>query len=169
MAPDDELEELRDALAGVTPLDGGPQRVERRRPRGRRAHAPSRSSSAPRIEVETWGEYHQGLAARGDSLQLRKLEAGEWKVDRVVDLHGESEESARLVLLEEVRRARRAGQRVLRVVHGRGLRSAAGPILRNAVRGWLGSPPLAAEIVAFTSAGPLGAAGGATVVLLRPR
>jgi DNA-nicking Smr family endonuclease len=53
------------------------------------------------------------------------------------------------------------------IIHGRGLHSKSGPVLREALPEWLSSQPLSQGIMAFASA-PRGLGGpGATLVLLR--
>ena len=100
---------------------------------------------------------------------LDRLRRGEVEPGLRVDLHGFPEDEARGELRDAVRRARSAGIRCVLVIHGRGLRSAAGPVLKEALPRWLTEPPLAAWVVAFASApGHMGGTG-ATLVLLRER
>ena len=69
----------------------------------------------------------------------------------------------------ELRDAYADGDRCVRIVHGRGLRSQGGPVLKDAVLAWLQEPPLAAIVMAFASAPPAWGGPGALFVLLRRR
>ena len=96
---------------------------------------------------------------------LAELRRGRPAPERDVDLHGlDAGEAAR-----EVRRAladaRAAGLRCVRIIHGRGLHSESGAVLRDRVPGWLAAPPLAEIVLAFARGRRDG--GGSTAVLLR--
>jgi DNA-nicking Smr family endonuclease len=119
------------------------------------------------FEVERIGERVEGLARGIDRRHLVRLRRGEHEIDRDVDLHGMTTAEAKRALRAEVERAHAAGERCLLVVHGRGLHSEAGPVLREGVIAWLGAEPLAARVMAFTSALPRDGGPGATYVLLR--
>jgi DNA-nicking Smr family endonuclease len=53
------------------------------------------------------------------------------------------------------------------VVHGRGMRSEAGAVLRDALPAWLAAEPHGPSVLAFAAGEPQ--RGGATYVLLRRR
>jgi len=98
-----------------------------------------------------------------DRGHLRGLERGEFEYDLRVDLHERNATEARRLLTDELNRAFEAEQRCALIVHGRGLHSENGPVLKAGVIEWLTAPPLAARILAFSSA-PL--ADGAAVAVL---
>ncbi len=180
--PDDEPSEDRElferAMRGVDPLEARPEPPRARRPAGRRragavvsggAGDGPRDGAEPRIEVTLEGERLAGGVPGVAPRQMAALRAGELPVELTVDLHGFPEVEARGALRDGLRRARRAGLRCVRVVHGRGLRSAAGPVLKEALPGWLAEAPIASWVLAFTSAPPRLGGTGATLVLLRTR
>lgn len=96
---------------------------------------------------------------------LRKLKRGHWAVQDALDLHGATSDEARNLMAAFLIHARRAGIRCVRIVHGKGLRSAPGaPILRGKVRKSLS---LRDDILAYCDAPPADGGSGAVVVLLK--
>jgi DNA-nicking Smr family endonuclease len=119
------------------------------------------------FEVERSGERCEGLAHGIDRAHLARLRRGEQRVERRVDLHGLTAAEARRALAAELRAAFAEGVRCVLVVHGRGLHSEAGPVLRDGLAEWLTAPPLAPLVMAFASAQPRDGGPGASYVLLR--
>ena len=107
----------------------------------------------------------EGWAPGFDRRRLRPLRRGELGCELELDLHGLRREEARRALRATLRRAIGTGLRCIRVVHGRGLRSAEEPVLRTALPEWLAEPPHGNAVLAFASADDR--RGGATYVLLR--
>jgi len=84
-----------------------------------------------------------------------------------LDLHGCTVEAARIEVERFVRQARARGLRCISVVHGRGLRSAGGPVLKKALLGWIETGPLRKFVMACASAPRKQGGAGATFLLLR--
>jgi DNA-nicking Smr family endonuclease len=124
------------------------------------------SDRAPFVVTRT-GERVEGLARGVDPAHLRRLRRGEVEVERDLDLHGETAREARGQVAAALRAAYDAGERCLRIVHGRGLHSPGAPVLKDAALDWLAEPPLAALVLAFASAPPREGGAGALLVLLR--
>ncbi len=96
---------------------------------------------------------------------VRRLRNGYWSVRYELDLHGHTAAAARTELVKFIRRARRDGERCVRIIHGKGLRSQTGePVLKQKVRHWLTQKD---EILAFVEALPMYGGSGAVVVLLK--
>ena len=96
----------------------------------------------------------------------RKLRAGEWSIQREVDLHGLRSDEAREALGAFIRAANKAGVRCVRVVHGKGLGSPGKqPVLKTKTQRWLIQKN---EVLAFVQAKPAEGGAGALVVLLAP-
>ena len=96
----------------------------------------------------------------------RRLRAGQWSIQRQLDLHGLSVDQAREALGQFIRLAHRTGLRCVRVVHGKGLGSPGKtPVLKGRVQGWLVQKK---EVLAFVQARPADGGAGALVVLLAP-
>ena len=95
----------------------------------------------------------------------RRLRRGEWSIQRELDLHGLRTEDAREALAAFIRDAVKAGQRCVRVVHGKGLGSPGkAPVLKSRVQGWLIQKT---EVLAFVQAKPAEGGAGALLVLLQ--
>lgn len=155
-------------MAGVTPLPDGGKRAGGRPPRARRKATPRPAPPAP-LKIERWGEQVEAMAAGFDRRELARLRRGEIPVEASLDLHGHSAEDARRQMIALFERAAREGYRCLLVVHGRGHRSPAGPVIKASIPGWLAAPPWGSEVRAFVTAPPSLGGPGATLVLLRRR
>lgn len=111
------------------------------------------------------------LLARAADLDERtasRFAKGEVRPEVTLDLHGLTEATALRRLEADVPRRRREGARCLLVVHGRGLHSGSdGPILLNAVRAALRTPPLSAHVLAIAAAPSRWGGEGATLVWVR--
>jgi DNA-nicking Smr family endonuclease len=121
------------------------------------------------FEVTRNGERCEGLAQGIDRAHLRRLRRGEVAFERRLDLHGLTAAEARRALGAALREAAAAGARCVLVVHGRGLHSEGGAVLKDGVVDWLTAPPLATLVLAFASALPRDGGAGASYVLLRRR
>lgn len=96
---------------------------------------------------------------------LRKLRRGHWVVQDELDLHGCTLAEAKPELVRFLDRARKAGARCVRIVHGKGLRSRnREPVLKNNVANWLLQRD---EILAFCQAKAADGGSGAMLVLLK--
>lgn len=153
-------------MRGVRPLsDRDKERpVPEPKPGKRRRREAKRP---PRFEVERHGEIVLGQAEGADPRHLARLRSGSVEIDRRVDLHRMVASEARRRLRQALEAAGAAGEECVLVIHGRGHRSAEGPVLKQKLPEWLAEPPLDALVLAFASA-PAGEGGpGATRVLLR--
>ena len=121
------------------------------------------------FELTREGERVYGIARGVDAAHLRRLRRGEIGVDRELDLHGLDARAAREDVAFELGEAFQAGERCVRIVHGRGAHSPGGPVLKDALLDWLQQPPLAGRVLAFASALPAEGGAGALLVLLRRR
>lgn len=166
---DDDRDLFEEAMRGVQPIEPGPAPPARRRTRrpGRGAVRPPPSPT--RFEIEEAGERIEGRVPGFDLRRLARLKRGEPPPESTVDLHGSLEAEARAAVREAFADAHRAGVRSVLVIHGRGLHSAEGPVLKRALPGWLAEPPLGPRVLAFASAPPALGGLGATLVLLRKR
>jgi DNA-nicking Smr family endonuclease len=162
---DGEGSEFRRALDDVRPADRGKLRPE---PRARVPVRPAAAGDAPvAFEIERAGERISGWAPGTDRRTRLRLRRGEIEVEREIDLHGLDARAAEQALRRTLGLALEAGERCVLVIHGRGLRSAGVPTLKEGLAGWLAKPPHGARVLAFESAGPGRGGTGATCVLLR--
>lgn len=103
------------------------------------------------------------LSWRVPSLPKRihdQLREGKLPWSEAVDLHGCTVEEARDGVLEVLAMARREGQRVVRIVHGKG----SDALLKTCVNGWLKQHP---DVLGFVSAPANQGGNGAVLVLVR--
>ena len=162
---DRDSTEFEKAMSDTNPLEDRdkvrppPKTLRRRRRRG--------DDEGVQFEIDLLGERQEGIAPGTDRALLRRLRNGEIPRDARIDLHGLTAAAARARLHETLTRVHAEDGRCVLVIHGRGRHSETGPILKEALLGWLAEPPVGPLVLAFSSA--LGRDGGvgATYVLLR--
>ncbi len=130
--------------------------------------ADPRRSARPAPEHATRPDPGDGLEYRRPEVPanvLRKLRRGEYRIDGELDLHGLNARQAEQLLVQSLATALARGDRCLRIVHGKGLRSGQrGPVLRNLVDELLRRVD---AVLAFASAREVDGGSGASLVLLR--
>lgn len=96
---------------------------------------------------------------------FRQLRRGLYRIDAEVDLHGMTAAMVEPVLRDFLGEAIRHRARVVRVVHGKGLRSGnRGPVLKLVASSYL---QRVEQVLAFASAREVDGGSGAILVLLR--
>lgn len=160
---DEEPGSFADAISDVVPLEGR----DKLRPRPAPAPEPRERAGRrpPDFIVRIEADRFEGRADDVGRRTLAALRRGEYPVDESIDLHGLDASTARQTLIRAVEAEPSA--RCLQVVHGRGLHSEDGPVLRDSLPDWLRRPPLAWRVLAFSSAPARRGGPGATLVLLR--
>lgn len=118
------------------------------------------------IDIENTQEYVQWVnpSSRTDFLNL--LHRGAFSVQDYIDLHGYTIVEAREALEQFIRQARQRAFRCIKIIHGRGLRSVKGPVLKKAVCKWL-ERDFRKYVIAYTTAPRQDGGLGAVYVLLR--
>ncbi|MFP4252446.1 MAG: Smr/MutS family protein [Guyparkeria sp.] len=160
-----------DAVGPVDPVED--ERVEPERPRvsarpRREAHFDELVDTvnlSDLAEAPEHGEQVQYVRPGVQKTILRKLKRGGYSVSASLDLHGLTVEQARQEVGAFIRSERGEVRRCVRIVHGKGYRSADGqPVLKTLLNRWL---PQRDDVVAFCSAPPHDGGTGALYVLLR--
>ena len=173
-----DREVFRAAMQDVRPLPPGklraaPQPAPKRRPVRRRPAAGAAAELAealPLLSSESGADVsaEASLSWRHPGVRdqvVRRLRRGLIPQEAELDLHGMSQAAARDTTVEFLEGARAAGMRCVRIIHGKGMRSAGrGALLKSAVNAWLQRHP---DVMAFTSARPIDGGAGAAYVLLR--
>ena len=172
----DETELMREALAGVRPLNGSTRMpVERKTSRAivsEDAEVVAQlsdlvSGQAP-FDITETDEYVEGMRVGLDPRLLSQLRKGEFAMQTHIDLHGMTQPGAHQALTDFVLEAVRKGLRSVLVVHGRGLRSPGGrPVLKHAAANWLSHGTIGGHVLAFVTARAHDGGAGAMYVLLR--
>jgi len=121
------------------------------------------------FDITCTGEYLEGNIIALDPRVLKQLKSGEYTIQAHLDLHGYVQESAKAALTNFVQNCHAMGYRSLLVIHGRGLKSDIGPVLKEGVVKWLTTGTLAHLVLAFCSARPCDGGTGALYVLLKKR
>ncbi len=122
-----------------------------------------------RFDITCTGEYLEGHAIPMDPSTLRKLKAGEFTIQAHLDLHGHTKEAAGQALQSFLLNSHALGYRVVLIIHGRGLKSSEGPVLKEYLVRWLTTGSLSHLVLAFCSARPCDGGTGALYVLLKRR
>ncbi|HAW44915.1 MAG TPA: hypothetical protein DCW60_01000 [Sutterella sp.] len=94
---------------------------------------------------------------------LRKLRRGAWPIADRLDLHGLRVSEAKPRVTAFLRNSHDVGLRSVIIVHGRGLNSPEGPVLKDLVRSWVRQIPY---VMAYIEAGPDHGGEGAIILLL---
>ena len=128
-----------------------------------------RESLSDEFDVTTLLDVDDAMSFRRPGIGTdvtRKLRAGEWSLQREIDLHGMRSDEAREALSQFIRNASKQGVRCVRVVHGKGLGSPGRqPVLKVKTQRWLIQK---SEVLAFVQAKPAAGGAGALLVLLAP-
>ena len=166
----DDAELFRMAIGRVRPLpaaDETPQRprpppATRMRDADERAALDASRRDPPTAESGDAIEYRRNEVA---PRTLRRLKRGEFSVQDAFDLHQLDAASAQAALNRFLVQARAANHRCVRIVHGKGLHSAQGPVLKMLVERVLARR---ADVLAYASAPPAQGGTGAVLALLAP-
>ena len=174
--PIDEEALLREALAGVKPLNGAARvPLERRTNRAIVSEddeviaqlSDLVSGQAP-FDITETDEYVEGMRVGLDPRLLSQLRHGEFAMQSHIDLHGMTQPAAYQALTDFILDSVRKGLRSVLVVHGRGLGSPGGrPVLKHAAGNWLSHGTIGGHVLAFTTARAQDGGAGAMYVLLR--
>jgi len=97
---------------------------------------------------------------------IKKLHEGKYSVQDYLDLHGLCVEEAEKEVKYFLKDSLRKGHRCVKIIHGRGLRSPGGPVLKDALISWL-SGRYRKNIIAFVTARQCDGGLGALYILLR--
>jgi DNA-nicking Smr family endonuclease len=114
-------------------------------------------------------EYIEGTGPNVPPEFARRLHRGDFAIQAHVDLHGFCVKEAREMLAKFMKWALHTGKRGVLIVHGRGLSSPSGAVLKEKVVEWLTRGPWRKWIIAYASARICDGGAGATYVLLRVR
>jgi len=170
---DDDLRVFEEAMRDVERLDDrdAPAKVVVRRQRVQRSL--EEIGEPVRFHIEQWGEppneQWEAVAPGVGRQPIHRLRQGKVPLERTLDLHGMDAPAARDAVVDTLRRMWDLRERGLLIIHGRGLHSEAGPVLKESLPEWLAAPPHGQRILGFLTAPPELGGAGATLVLVRKR
>ena len=166
-----EKDEFERAMTDVVRLPSDPRagdrrvRVARTDAHGSTGKAETLRYQHPTARERADAEPDDFVAPGVNRREIRKLKRGEYAVEGRLDLHGMTAPDAEQRVNRFLENSRYQRQRCVCIVHGRGLRSAAGtPVLKTRVREWLRGHP---SVLACVTAPPADGGDGAVYVLLR--
>jgi DNA-nicking Smr family endonuclease len=187
-SPDDDLSFHR-LMAGVVPLgETGKSRVPvstpkpSGSPRLKAAELQARAAAETeqvlshlstlvdepvRFEVSDDGKHVEGRRADVPPALLRAVRRGQLPIDARLDLHGLTADAARERLADFLREKRTRGERCVLVIHGKGIHSDAGGVLRGEIAAWLSQGRAREHVAAFATARAEDGGEGAVYVALR--
>lgn len=174
---DDELSDedkalFRNMVGAVTPLKKTKQALEvKKKPAVLKARkSASVSNEAQQYSLSNYYQTEVGsdtiLAYSKPGIRHKRwlqLRQGKIPIEARLDLHGLTLDNAQLRLCTFIDDQRALGHRCLLIIHGKGGRYGALPLLKNHVNHWLPQLP---HILAFHSALPRDGGSGAVYVLL---
>ncbi|KJR41743.1 smr domain-containing protein [Candidatus Magnetoovum chiemensis] len=99
---------------------------------------------------------------------VESLHLGKYSVQDYLDLHGYTVSRAKEITYEFIDSSILRGYRCVKIIHGRGLRSQKGPLIKEAVIKWL-CGIYRKHVIAFTSARSCDGGLGALYVLLKAK
>ncbi|HMK60246.1 MAG TPA: Smr/MutS family protein [Dissulfurispiraceae bacterium] len=126
------------------------------------------SSGKRPIKLEDTQEYVEwtNLKAGYTSAVAKKLHEGRFAIQDYIDLHGYTVDEAEAKISDFLRSSVNSGLRCVKIIHGRGLKSPKGPVLKISLVKWL-SGKYRKNVVAFSTARRCDGGLGAVYVLLR--
>lgn len=173
----DENEAFLEAMKDVKRIDPDKTRVSGAPREGRGhpflpGHAPDMAEALRderSLNVINLPEYMEGYVDDVNPLVMEKLRNGEFSVRKVLDLHGLSAGDAHEAFRDFIREAVQSQACCVKVIHGRGLKSKSGPVLKEKLKEWIVRAMHRKWVVAFASSRMSAGGPGATTILLRTR
>lgn len=121
-----------------------------------------------KIRLSDTGEYIEWVSPRIRKDIAQKLHRGDFSVQDYIDLHGMTLREAEEAFLLFFQEALNKRLFCIKVIHGRGLRSPKGPVLKEALKKWL-QGKFKKWILAYSSAKDCDGGLGATYIILKAR
>ncbi len=173
----DENEAFLEAMRGVKRIDPDKMRIPEAPREGKGLPSqPGRCREMDEalreensLNVINLPEYMEGYVDDLSPLVMEKLRNGEFSVQKVLDLHGLSADDAHDAFRAFIHDSVQSQVCCVKVIHGRGLKSKKGPVLKERLKEWIVRAMHRKWVVAFASSKMSSGGPGATVILLRAR
>jgi DNA-nicking Smr family endonuclease len=121
-----------------------------------------------KICLSDTGEYIEWTRPGARKDLAKRLHKGDFSVQDYIDLHGLTLTEAEESIIQFFKRALTMQYCCVKIIHGRGLKSPHGPVLKEALIKWL-QGPFRKWVLAYASAKDCDGGLGATYVLLKLR
>jgi DNA-nicking Smr family endonuclease len=121
-----------------------------------------------KIRLSDTGEYIEWTRPGARKDLAKRLHKGDFSIQDYIDLHGLTLAEAEDVLIEFFKKALAMQYSCVKVIHGRGLKSPHGPVLKEALIRWL-QGHFRKWVLAYATARDCDGGLGATYVLLKIR
>ncbi len=118
------------------------------------------------IRLSDTGEYMEWISPNIRKDIARRLHQGDFSVQDYIDLHGMTLSEAEEALFLFFREAIKKRLFCVKVIHGRGLRSPRGPVLKEALKRWLHGV-FRKWVLAYATANDRDGGLGATYIILK--
>ncbi len=161
------------AMGDVKPLDGHMREAVSAPKAAKGPFSPQKSESvlAPRpveFHLDCGGTFQYGYVTGLNPKIFLRLKTGKFPLEGRLDLHGQSEDQAKLLLLDFIKQHYTQNRRYLLVITGQGKNSPGGiGILQQQTPMWLTKEPLGRIVLAFVTALPKNGGAGAFYIFLR--
>jgi DNA-nicking Smr family endonuclease len=121
-----------------------------------------------KIRLSDTGEYIEWMRPDIRKDIVHRLHRGDFSVQDYIDLHGMTLSEAEEALCLFIKEAVKKGLFCVKVIHGRGLRSPGGPVLKEALKKWL-QFTFKKWVLAYSTAKDCDGGLGATYIILKSR
>jgi DNA-nicking Smr family endonuclease len=121
-----------------------------------------------KIRLSDTGEYIEWTRPGARKDLAKRLHRGDFSVQDYIDLHGLTISEAEEAIIQFFKRALTMQYSCVKIIHGRGLKSPHGPVLKDALIRWL-QGPFRKLILSYVTAKDCDGGLGATYVLLKLR
>jgi DNA-nicking Smr family endonuclease len=164
---------FREAMEGVKKMRRGKGRVREQKqtvclgPLDDQAKLEETLKEDYTFNVVDLPEYMEGRREDINPLTMEKLRAGEYSAQKTLDLHGYGVEEAYAAFQGFIRDAVMENIRCIKVIHGRGLKSPRGPVLKEKLKEWIVSAMHRKWVIAFASCIMREGGPGTTIILLK--
>jgi len=119
------------------------------------------------LNVTNMPEFMEGFVEGINPITMEKLRRGEFSVQRTLDLHGYSIDDADELFQTFIKDTVREGLKCVKIIHGRGLKSKRGPVLKEHLKTWIIKAMHRKWVLAFSNAIMSDGGPGATYILLK--
>ena len=170
-----EEEIFREAMADVREIQEF-RKIPLRKPLGKKLNSQRKDDSLEilrqiinrqkKIRLSDTGEYVEWVRPNIRKDIVQKLHSGHFSVQESIDLHGMTLEEAEEALSAFFQQSLKKTLFCVKVIHGRGLRSPKGPVLKEALMRWL-QGSFRKWVLAYSTAKDCDGGLGATYIILR--